>query len=192
MTIRKASKKNIALIGARGVGKSKLSRRLKRLCGWPIMSTDSLLSYEMSGLAIAEIVEKIGWDGFRDLEHQVLKKITKMEGVILDCGGGILVNAFWEKKIQTKKVFMERYSEEKGELLKNNCHIVYLKCSKSRLLSKNEPTSARPPLPEDYETLLDKRFPFYEKTADFILDVEGQSSSEAAFILYEKYFRNER
>ena len=188
MAIRKASKKNIALIGARGAGKSKLARRLKKLCERPLMSTDSLISYENGGLSIAEIVEQLGWPAFRRLEHEILLKLSQVQNVIIDCGGGILVDAKAQPDSDEKPPeegestkYKEYYSKAKAKLLKKHCHVIYLHWSKTYLISKNIVSSERPALSGDYRKLLKKRIPYYKKTADLILNMESYSLEEAAF-----------
>ena len=162
MSIRKAIKKNIAIIGARGAGKSKLARRLKKLCERPVMSTDNLLSYENGGLSIAEIVEQLGWPAFRRLEYEILLKLSQVQNVIIDCGGGILVDVKEKAKkskkdgLITESEYKEYYSNEKAKLLKKHCCIIYLHCSKTYLMSKNLISSERPALFGDYKKLLKK------------------------------------
>lgn len=52
-------KKNFALIGPRGVGKSKISRKLSKITGMPIVSTDMIAVYEMGGVSIPEFIQKM-------------------------------------------------------------------------------------------------------------------------------------
>ena len=195
MSIRKASKKNIALIGARGAGKSKLARRLGKLCGRPVLSTDSLLSYENDGLSISEIVEQLGWLALRRLEHEILLKLSQAKNIIVDCGGGILVDVetLSEKEKAGKEgiEYKEKHSKEKSQLLKKHCYVIYLHWSKKYLIEKNVIGPQRPAfssLFDDYKKLLKARIPDYKKTADLILDMEGFSIDKAAYFLYKKYY----
>ena len=82
---------NINLIGMRGVGKSNVARRLSVLTKRPVMSTDVLIEYE-SGLPVPQFVESRGWRDFRDLEFTIIAKLAEMDGIIVDCGGGALVD----------------------------------------------------------------------------------------------------
>ena len=54
---------NIALIGPRGVGKSKVSRKLSKLLSMPIVSTDMIAVYEAGGISIAEQIKKENENG---------------------------------------------------------------------------------------------------------------------------------
>ena len=193
MGIRKASKKNIALIGARGAGKSRLARRLKKLCERPLMSTDSLLSYENGGLSIAEIVEQLGWPAFRRLEYEILLKLSQVQNVIIDCGGGILMDAKTQSggelpQGNEKAGYKEYYFKAKAKLLKKHCNVVYLHWSRAYLMSKDIVSAERPALFGDYKKLLKKRIPYYKRTADLVLDMEHYSLEKAALFLYKKYF----
>ena len=181
-------KTNIALIGARGVGKSKLSRRLKKLFNRPLMSTDILVSYENGGLSIAELVAKVGWIGFRQLEYDVLKKLSQMQNIIIDCGGGILFDVTNEKSRTNSKTLVEHYSKPKAKLLKKRCHVIFLQHDENWLLHKNVNSSERPELFGSYQELLKKRFSYYEEAADYVVNMKKHSIEEAANLLYKKYF----
>ncbi len=182
-------KSSIALIGPRGAGKSKLARRLHKLCGHPAFSTDTLLSYENGGLPIAEIVKNRGWSGFRDLEYEILKKIAAMPQIIIDCGGGIIIDLKkTEKFFQKPESFIEKYSKAKVRLLRQNCHIVFLKRNKTLLIERNQNSVDRPPLLGDYVELLQKRLTYYKRAADLVIDMDSYSFQDAAELLHKKYF----
>jgi len=85
---------NNILIGMRGAGKYNESRRLAVLTKRTVMSSDTMIEYENDGKTIAEIIAENGgdWRAFRDIEYDVVRKIAAMDGVIVDCGGGIIVD----------------------------------------------------------------------------------------------------
>ena len=172
---------NLALIGARGAGKSKVSRKLSKLMDWPVFSTDSLITYETSGDTIEKIVAEHGWTGFRDREHQVLSRVSAMTGVIIDCGGGILVEA-----PQSTQHFEETFSLRKSQCLKHSCLTVYLKKSVDELCAKMEPDPNRPNLVGDYRTLLERRLPWYEGSADITIEMENLSIKDTALLIIKK------
>ncbi|MCB1168858.1 MAG: shikimate kinase [Leptospiraceae bacterium] len=157
--------KSIALIGARGAGKSRLSRKLGKRMGRAVFSTDTQISFAASGRTVQQIVTEEGWTGFRQREFEILQTICHMEGAIIDCGGGILVEA----PAGADKV--ETFSARKARLLKEHCIVVYLKRPMSWLLQKMEPSASRPDLGgESYEALLHRRMPWYEEVADITLE----------------------
>lgn len=167
---------NIVIIGMRGAGKSNVSRRLSVLTKRTVMCTDVLIEYENGGRTIAEIVAKHkgDWRVFRDMEYDVAKKIAKMDNVIVDCGGGIIVDL--DKKGH------EVYSKRKVEALKKNGKIVWLKGDIKRLVDKVKNKPERPSLSalQSAEEMMHRRLPFYEKAADIVLDIEGKKRPELA------------
>lgn len=177
-------KKNLALIGARGAGKSKLSRKLTKRLDLPCFSTDTLIIYEFEGLPIDKLVEKEGWKGFRDCEHRVLKKLCAMDDLLIDCGGGILVEA------PKRAGGQEALSKRKLDLLRKNCFVVYLRRPIEYLMAKVKPDPNRPSLGADYQALLERRMPWYEDASDLIVDLEKESaakSAERVLTLLEKH-----
>lgn len=161
---------NIALIGARGAGKSKLSRKFGKRSGRVVLSTDSLVSYEADGRTVAQIVTDEGWTGFRDREYELLGKIGEMSNIVIDCGGGILVDV----GPPDAPAGTESFSERKAQRLKEIAHIVYIKRDMDWLVGRVAEDSNRPDLGGDYRRLLERRLPWYESVADTILDMDGR------------------
>lgn len=176
---------NIVLTGMRGVGKSNISRRLSLLTKWPVLSTDLLIEYENSGKSIQEIMVENGgdWRAFREMEFQVLQKISRFDQVIVDCGGGVIIDLADDGS--------EIYSERKVSLLKANGQIVWLKDDVEYLAAKVKGDQRRPTLDEtkSAEELMRRRLPFYEQAADLVLDIEGRGRRKTARRLYEKIFQ---
>jgi shikimate kinase len=81
---------NLVLIGSRGSGKSAVAKALAQTLGWNAISTDAEVEHR-SGCAIKELVEKSGWDAFRDLESAVVREIASRERCIVDTGGGAIL-----------------------------------------------------------------------------------------------------
>jgi len=160
---------NIVIVGMRGAGKSNVSRRLSVLTRRPVFSTDTMAEYEEGGKTIADIVNDSGgdWRAFRDLEYRILQKIARIDGVIVDCGGGIVVDL--------DDVGREIFSERKINLLKRSGPIVWLKGDIERLVNKVEVSAARPGFGElrEVEAMMRRREPFYEQAADLAIDIEG-------------------
>ncbi|MDV7339972.1 shikimate kinase [Terasakiella sp. A23] len=173
---------NIVLIGMRGAGKSKVSRRLSLLMKRDVLSSDLLIQYDNSGKSIPEIqAENNGdWRIFRDMEYATIQKITALDGNIIDCGGGVIVDVGKDGK--------EIYSERKVDLLRKNGTIIWLKGDIPRLAAKVKGDAKRPSLSETQsaEDVMRSRLPFYEKAADMVIDIEGKSRKEVAEIIHEK------
>jgi shikimate kinase len=169
----------LAFVGARGAGKSRISRKLAKATGKPLLSTDMLIVYEAGGRSITDLVSAEGWPAFREREYRLLEKITPMPSLILDCGGGILVETDGSK---------EFFSERKTALLKQSAFIIYVKRPEQWLLARaQDPT--RPALTDEsgYRKLLELRIPWYEKAADCILDMSDRSIEEGIEFLQNRY-----
>ena len=164
---------NIALIGPRGSGKSKLSAELARLTGLQTLSTDAM-AVKAKEMPITEQVEKWGWQSFRELEYQLLESLANTDNTIIDCGGGILFDI--------NENGDEIFSSRKSELLKKIAKIVYLVRPEAYTSETiiNDPT--RPDLNADrsYRDILSFRLPWYEKMADYTLVVSDMTPREAA------------
>lgn len=167
---------NIVIIGMRGAGKSNVSRRLAVLTKRQVYSTDALIEYENDAKTIAEIVAENGgdWRVFRDMEFHVTQKITKMDNVIIDCGGGIIVDLDENGD--------EVFSERKVSALKKNGKIVWLKGDIARLVEKVKNKPERPNLSalKSAEEIMHRRLPFYEQAADIVIDIEGHKRATLA------------
>ncbi|MDF3819921.1 shikimate kinase [Leptospira sp. 96542] len=164
---------NIILIGARGAGKSKISRSLAKKIPFPVVSTDSTAVYEAGGLPIPKFVEKNGWEKFRNLEYSILEKLKNADGIIVDCGGGILFDLNEEGQ--------EILSHRKLEILRNLGKIVYLERETNELIEKVKGDATRPDLSKlnSYKSILEKRIPYYEEAAHYKINLSKKSKEEA-------------
>lgn len=167
---------NIALIGPRGVGKSKVSRRLSKLLSMPVISTDMIAIYEAGGISIPNQIKNNNgkWNNFRKLELKVLENLSKSKNIILDCGGGILFDV--------DKDGREYYSEKKVKVLKSFCTVFGLWHNTDYLIEKVINDTERPVLSEinSYREILERRLPFYQSASDFYIPVEGLDPKEIA------------
>lgn len=171
---------NINLIGMRGVGKSNVARRLSVLTKRPVMSTDVLIEYE-SGLPVPEFVAERGWEEFRHLEFEILEKLAEMDGLIVDCGGGAVVDL--------DAAGDEVFSARKVQTLRNGGPIVFLNGDIARLAAKTAADPSRPVLDtrRTAEQVMRAREPFYEQAADWTIFVERDTRQAAAEVIAAKY-----
>ncbi|MCG6142306.1 shikimate kinase [Leptospira mtsangambouensis] len=165
---------NIIFIGARGAGKSKVSRTLSKQTEFPVVSTDSISVYEAGGIPIPQFVEKYGWKKFRELEYSILQKLQNADGIILDCGGGILFDLDADGN--------EIPSRRKLEILRKIGRIVYLERGLEELVEKVKGDSTRPDLSKvtSYRSILEKRLPVYQEAAHYKLNLSKLTKEEAA------------
>lgn len=147
--------KNIILTGFMGTGKTEVSKilagRLKkqRLC------LDDMIEWKV-GKPISEIFEQDGEAYFRKIESEMVAAVSKDRDVIIDAGGGVIIN------------------ENNYKKLKEHGVIFCLTTSADTILERTEHYTHRPLLnTEDpkkkIEELLKERRKFYAK-ADYTID----------------------
>ncbi|MEO5363102.1 MAG: shikimate kinase [Magnetococcus sp. DMHC-8] len=167
---------NIVLIGLRACGKSSVSRHLARLSKRPVLSTDLLISYERGGRTIADLIADAqgDWRAFRELEYAVACKVAALDGMIIDTGGGMVVDLDEQGE--------ELFSERKVAVLKRNGVLVWLQGDVRRLAQKVQGDATRPALSDhlSVEELMRRRLPFYRQAADWTLRIEGRSREQLA------------
>lgn len=156
---------NIVLVGARGAGKSRLARTLCQVTKRPVLSTDLLISYDNDGRSIPEIVAAHGWRGFREMEYAVVQKVARLDGGIVDCGGGVVV--------ELDETGQEVFSARKVDLLRDNGFVVWLQGDPARLAAAVMRDPNRPALSSaaSEEEIMRRRAPFYEQAAHLTLDI---------------------
>ena len=145
-----------------GSGKSVAARSLQNELGWPSFSTDALIE-QREKRSISAIFEDSGEAYFRDLEHQVVKELAAKQGVIIDCGGGVVLNP------------------ENMRLLKVNGMVFYLKASAEVIYGRIKHQKHRPLLGVDnlfekIQALILGRQALYQQ-ADFIVDANDKNVS---------------
>ena len=81
--------RNIFLIGMMGSGKSQTGPDLAKMINYAFVDTDDVIE-KASKQSIADIFEKDGETGFRDLEKQVLREISQHHSLVIATGGGLV------------------------------------------------------------------------------------------------------
>lgn len=154
------SKQNIVLIGMRGSGKTTVARLLAKKLNRKYLELDAML-VEKAGMSISEIVEKYGWDHFRQLESQLVKEVSFLDSVIISTGGGVVTK------------------DENISALKKNGQLIFLQAPssilKERLMAHHDLpalTDKNDPIKE-LDNVLKERLPLYKKAADAIIDTSG-------------------
>ena len=165
---------NITVIGLRGAGKSNVSRRLSVLTKRPVFTTDTMVEYEAGGRSVAELVADQGWPAFREREWLVLGKILRMDGVIIDGGGGIVVDLDEDGG--------EVFSTRKADALRASGPVVWLRGDVDRLVAKVAAKADRPALadPAQVTALMHARQAWYAAAATHTVDIEGRRREDVA------------
>ncbi len=148
---------NLILIGYRGTGKSTLSDEIGGRLGMPVYHMDEMLE-ERFGEKIPGFVGKFGWDAFRDEESQLLDELTDRDGVVIDCGGGVIVRPGNIMNL-TRRGF-----------------VVWLQADPDTIAQRIGGDSNRPSLTgaksstDEIIEVLNQRKPLYEAAADIAID----------------------
>jgi len=85
------AEKNIVFIGFMGSGKSLVSKELGGSINWEVLSTDSLIE-EKEQKPIYQIFAEKGEPYFRQIECEIVQEAAQRKGIIIDCGGGVVLN----------------------------------------------------------------------------------------------------
>ena len=158
-------KKNIVLVGFMGAGKTGVSRYLAEVLKRPRISTDELIE-KNEKRSIVQIFQEAGEDHFRRLEKKIVQELAQQENLIIDCGGGIVLQ------------------QENLDQLKKNGILVYLSASPEMVYQRVKNHPQRPLLNVlDPQTKIRKMLEarkFYYEQADFTIDTNHKSVEQTA------------
>lgn len=167
---------NIFLTGYRCTGKTSVGRSLAAAIEWTFIDTDSELVKEQ-GLSISDIVSQHGWDAFRKMERDVIKRVCRLKDSVVATGGGVVLD------------------KENVSQMKQNGMIVWLKATpgtiSKRMLGDKRTRHFRPALTakgldEEIEETLTSRAPYYEKAMDFFVDTDNKGVEEVGRIILKR------
>ncbi len=161
---------NIILIGYRASGKTSAGRELARLLGRPFFDTDRMI-FGKTGRTIREIVEKSGWQAFREVEKTVVAELSGLDEVVIAAGGGAVMDP--------ENVAM---LEERGRFiwLQADARILALRMSRDRTGEAQRPSLTGVGTLMEVERVLAKRLPVYRAVADVVVDTAGKESTGIA------------
>lgn len=148
----KNSEKNLVLVGMRGSGKSAIGKILAKFLDFEFIDVDRELE-KTEGMKIAEIVEKKGWEYFRDLESKHAKKAAAKNRAVIATGGGVILRA------------------ENIANLKKNGVIIFIHAPLDHLVrriskNKNRPSLTGESPAEELAEVWRQRKEIYRETAD--------------------------
>lgn len=150
--------KKIILCGFMASGKTTVGKALAEEIEIEYVDTDEFL-IETYGMDIPTIFAKHGEDYFRDLEHDIAKKVSKMPDGVISTGGGMLT------------------FDRNGEVLKKGGTIICLLRDFDRiyedLLSDTNRPLARDKSKEELKQMYDMRISKYQKYADYTVENNG-------------------
>ena len=151
----------IILIGMMGSGKSTVGKLLAERLKYKHIDTDHIIE-ETQGLSITRIFDAHGESKFRELEENVIDKISKLTDIVVSTGGGIILNP-----INTMR-------------LKEMGTVIYLKASLMQLETNLSDTPDNRPLLKTHTlaVLLKVRESLYTNAAHYCIDIDGKTIEE--------------
>ncbi len=153
---------NIILIGMPGSGKTTLGTELSEKMGYGYIDSDSVI-VAREGKRLSEIISEVGREAFLDIEGKINGELCANRCVIAT-GGSVI------------------YREIAMEKLKEKGTIVYLKLPYEVIEKRLGDLKKRGVALKDGFTLKDlyeERAPLYQKYADIIVELNGQSVMES-------------
>jgi shikimate kinase len=163
--------KNIVLTGFMGTGKTKVGKELSRLLNMKLIDADTEIE-KAEKMTINEIFKQFGETRFRDIESEMVKKLSEYKNSIISTGGGVVLR------------------QENIDALKKSGIIICLMAKPETILKRTCNNNDRPLLQvenpiEKIKELLNFRKPFYEK-ADIIIDTEDKTPLQIAEEIIER------
>jgi shikimate kinase len=160
---------NIVLIGYRCSGKTSVGKIIADRTGMDFYDTDELIE-KSTGRSIKEIVEKDGWDRFREIEQDVIRDASGLRGAVLATGGGVVM------------------FEENMANLKKNGYVIWLEGNVEILMKRmtlDREADNRPSLTgfdpvAEIRKVMEIRDPLYRKVSDMVINTDSLSLNEVA------------
>jgi len=145
------AKKNLVLIGMPGCGKTTLGKILANELNKKFLDIDEEI-VRQTGFTIPEIFAAKGEEGFRQIESEVIARISVEQGLVIATGGGAVLR------------------KRNVELLRQNGMIVFIDRSLEKLVTTNDrPLSSNREL---LEKRYNERYEIYCRAANFKIDAD--------------------
>ena len=158
---------NLVLVGYRGTGKTAVAALLAARRGLEVVHVDAEIE-RRAGQPIPQIVAEVGWPGFRDLEEEIVRTFATRDGLVLDCGGGVV----------------ER--EANFAVLRRAGPVIWLKASVATIVQRIAGDSQRPSLTgtksftDEVAEVLERRTPLYQRISHSEVDTDSRTVAEVA------------
>ncbi len=162
------TKLNVALIGMPSCGKTTISMMLGEKMEKEVVDTDLKIE-EKIGMPISSFLTKENEKEFRDIEQEVIDEVSKLNNVIISCGGGVIKR------------------KENIDFLRRNSLIIFI----DRNLELLQTTSSRPlsSKKSDLEKLYNERYNLYLNSCDYRIENNDDLEKTISKIL-EVYYEN--
>lgn len=167
---------NIYLIGFRCTGKTTIGTIIAKKLKMEFIDADDEL-VRQQGEPISEIVEKYGWDHFREKESDIIKQISIRDNHVVATGGGVILKK--ENIDCLKKTGTVLWLTASPETVKNRM----LKDEKTK---ENRPSLTSKGLVEEIKETIETRAPLYAEAMDFKIDTDNDEVEVIANNILDK------
>jgi len=130
-----------------GSGKSTVGKRLSAATAAPFIDCDEEFKV-VTGREPSDFISSEGEPAFRDVESEILRKLSMKTGFVIATGGGVVTR------------------EVNRKVMKETGRVIYIKRELKDLPVEGRILSVR----NSVESLYEKRRAFYEGTADFTIE----------------------
>ncbi len=153
---------NIVLIGMPGAGKTTIGKEISKILNKDFVDTDDEIVKEY-GMTIPEIFSQKGETFFRDIEANVIKRVSSLKNTVIATGGGAILR------------------KENVMLLRENGKIYFI----DRPLESIRPTDDRPTAynREVLKKRYAERYPIYKTSCDACICVSDSVKENAEKIV---------
>ncbi len=157
------NKKNIALCGFMGSGKTTIGKKIASLLNMDFIDLDELIELQQ-GMKIKEIFAKYGEEYFRSLETDACKSLSSIENTVISLGGGcVLFN-------------------NNDKIVKENAYLIFLNRTFEEIEENLQGSTNRPLLDRNNVfDLFTERQPKYLACADTAVSFENGNIDTAAY-----------
>ncbi|MDL2329315.1 shikimate kinase [Desulfosarcina sp. OttesenSCG-928-A07] len=158
---------NIFLIGYRCTGKTHVGRLLAQHLSRPFVDLDAVIT-ESAGMSIATMIERHGWDFFRDREREILETAAQTRHQVIATGGGIVENPVNIATLRRGTViWLTATAETIGSRL-----------SADPATSANRPPLTNLPSHDEIRRVLAERTPLYQNAAHLTIATDTISIAD--------------
>ena len=161
---------NIYLIGFRCTGKTSVGKIIAQKLGMGFIDADDEL-VKQQGVTITDMVDKHGWDYFRDKESDVIKELSEMDNTVVATGGGVILN------------------KTNVECMKRSGIVVWLKANpetiEQRMLQDTKTDESRPSLTSkgiigEIQQTIEERTPLYTHAMEIYITTDDIGIEDVA------------
>jgi shikimate dehydrogenase len=166
------ARRNVALIGFMGTGKSTVSRHLAKNLKMTHIDIDDEIERKNAS-SITDIFKDLGQGPFRRMEERQIDLAAGMAGAVISCGGGAVLNAASVDRLRSSSIVI---------WLSANVETVFQRVGSDR----SRPLLNVPDRRPEIEKMLRLRTGYYARACDLIINTDGKEPEEIAERIYDE------